>query len=90
MHSEGLELTKLTYTRFEHNLICHRGDRLTNGISHQVLRTGAWYYVALRSEELLYTHGRAWRSVLVLVLVLMVLVVLGSMQYYTSTRCATK
>ena len=28
MHSAGLELTKLTYTRLEHNLIRHRGDRL--------------------------------------------------------------
>ena len=27
-HSAGLELTKLTYTRFEDNLIRHRGDRL--------------------------------------------------------------
>ena len=28
MHSAGLELTKLTYTRLEANLIRHRGDRL--------------------------------------------------------------
>ena len=28
MHSPGLELTKLTYTRLEGNLIRHRGDRL--------------------------------------------------------------
>ena len=28
MHSAGLELTKLTYTRLEDNLIRHRGDRL--------------------------------------------------------------
>ena len=27
MHSEGFELTKLTYTRLENNLIRHRGDR---------------------------------------------------------------
>ena len=27
MHSAGLELTKLTYTRLQDNLICHRGDR---------------------------------------------------------------
>ena len=27
MHSRGLELTKLTYTRLEDNLIRHRGDR---------------------------------------------------------------
>ena len=29
MHSAGLELTKLTYTRLEDNLIRHRGDRDT-------------------------------------------------------------
>ena len=28
MHSAGLELTKLTDTRLEVNLIRHRGDRL--------------------------------------------------------------
>ena len=28
MHSGGLELTKLTYTRLEDNLIRHRGDQL--------------------------------------------------------------
>ena len=31
MHAAGLELTKLTYTRLEDNLIRHRGDRLTIG-----------------------------------------------------------
>ena len=30
MHSAGLELTKLTYTRLEDNLIRHRGDRLVS------------------------------------------------------------
>ena len=39
MHSAGLELTKLTYTRLEDNLIRHRGDRSTtyfqvSGLSH--------------------------------------------------------
>ena len=37
MHSVGLELTKLTYTRLEDNLIRHRGDRLyisTVGLRH--------------------------------------------------------
>ena len=29
MHSAGLELTKMTYTRLEDNLIRHRGDRLS-------------------------------------------------------------
>ena len=28
MHSVGLDLTKLTYTRLEHNPIRHRGDRI--------------------------------------------------------------
>ena len=28
MHSGGFELTKLSYTRLEDNLIRHRGDRL--------------------------------------------------------------
>ena len=28
MHSAGLELTKLTYTRLEDNLIRHRGDSI--------------------------------------------------------------
>ena len=31
MHSAGLELTKLTYTRLEDNLIRHRGDRSIPG-----------------------------------------------------------
>ena len=31
MHSAGLKLTKLTYTRLEDNLKCHRGDRPTGG-----------------------------------------------------------
>ena len=34
MHSAGLELTKLTYTRLEDNVIRHRGDRFTyNGVT---------------------------------------------------------
>ena len=33
MHSAGLELTKLTYTRLEDNLIRHRGDRCYRGTS---------------------------------------------------------
>ena len=32
-HSAGLELTKLTYTRLEDNLIRHRGDRSTSILS---------------------------------------------------------
>ena len=36
MHSGGLELAKLTYTRLEGNLIRHRGDRVSSpsGLSH--------------------------------------------------------
>ena len=34
MHSEGLEHTKLTYTRLEDNLVRHRGDR------HQTVANG--------------------------------------------------
>ena len=33
MHSAGLELTKLTYTRLEDNLIRHRGDRIKLQVS---------------------------------------------------------
>ena len=32
MHSAGLELTKLTFTRLEDNLIRHRGDRVIEGL----------------------------------------------------------
>ena len=38
MHSEGLELTKLTYTRLEDNLIRHRGDRHVSEGDHQTTR----------------------------------------------------
>ena len=38
MHSGGFELTKLTYTRLEDNLIRHRGDRLF--MAYQVPGTG--------------------------------------------------
>ena len=33
MHSGGLELAKLTYTRLEDNLIRHRGDRLYKAVA---------------------------------------------------------
>ena len=41
MQSEGLDLTKLTYTRLEDNLIRHRGDRLQtpNNIKHLLCTT---------------------------------------------------
>ena len=39
MHLKGLELTKLTYTMLEDNLICHRGDRIQSSLicAHAVL-----------------------------------------------------
>ena len=37
MHSAGLELTKLTYTRLEDNLIRHRGDRNRLAIGGEIL-----------------------------------------------------
>ena len=45
MISGGFELTKLTYTRLQDNLIRHRGDRLSNCLagalpySHYVMRS---------------------------------------------------
>ena len=41
MHSVGLKLTKLTYTRLEDNLIRHRGDR---GCTAVVLTTVSYVY----------------------------------------------
>ena len=37
IHSAGLELTKLTYTRLEDNLIRHRGDISHNSIMNHVM-----------------------------------------------------
>ena len=48
MHSGGLELTKLTYTRLEDNLIRHRGDRLVYilcGVSFFTEWEGSCYFV---------------------------------------------
>ena len=36
MHSGGFELTKLTYTRLEDNLIRHRGDPLYPGLTKMI------------------------------------------------------
>ena len=41
MHSAGLEITKLTYTRLEDNLIRHRGDRsrcIRSGVRSSIKR----------------------------------------------------
>ena len=53
VHSGGLELTKLTYTRLEDNLIRHRGDRITmhaclSGVSNTASHLNAtWTQVLL-------------------------------------------
>ena len=47
MHSGGLELTKLTYSRHEDNLLRHRGDRLTLGPENNGLLS------ALREKDFL-------------------------------------
>ena len=39
MHSAGLELTKLTYTRLEDNLIRHRGDLSASGVPWRMRAT---------------------------------------------------
>ena len=67
MHSGGCELTKLTYTRLEADLIRHRGDRLNNqhsraacnsenvpGIYHQlfIILLGSIYVLLCSSTEL--------------------------------------
>ena len=52
MHSAGLELKKLTYTRFEDNLIRHRGDRLhiLQGLRKDAAFTGT------------QSSGRPWKK----------------------------
>ena len=53
MHSAGLELTKLTYTRLEDNLIRHRGDRVHHNIDYSssyylfLFRTYLWFLSVL-------------------------------------------
>ena len=49
MHSAGLELTKLTYTRLEDNLIRHRGDRSV-GYTHPVTRAIEVSHAACKAE----------------------------------------
>ena len=49
MHSAGLELTKLTYTRLEDNLIRHRGDQSWLGFTYVCASMGV---DLLRSEHL--------------------------------------
>ena len=53
MHSAGLELTKLTYTRREVNLIRHRGDRLQTYVP-----VWAWHELRLNSDSILCIFGR--------------------------------
>ena len=56
MHSGGFELTKLTYTRLEDNLIRHRGDRLIYDSSARTNR-----YIAPGAARLLATRTRTIR-----------------------------
>ena len=54
MHSAGLKLTKLTYTRLEDNLIRHRGDR-SAVYSALALSTSKYVlYVTLRVHGISY------------------------------------
>ena len=60
MHSAGLELTKLTYTRIEGNQIRHRGDRFFYFFfkyCYILLYTGTWYQAAMYwTQVLLITY----------------------------------
>ena len=61
MHSAGFELTKLTYTRLEDNLIRHRGDRLSTGgrgatILGEGVSTNGRGIIAFRPEFGLYVR----------------------------------
>ena len=65
MHSAGFELTKLTYTRLEDNLIRHRGDRLYSSVccfvpAYPQTGTAPLLVLLLRSSIFLQhqsTHG---------------------------------
>ena len=56
-HSAGLELTKLTYTRLEDNLIRHRGDRLLYNVP--VIPDKLLYNVPGTSDKLLTSRDDA-------------------------------
>ena len=51
MHSAGLELTKLTYTRLEDNLIRHRGDRIIYSIRCSYAEIMLFFRSACRKEQ---------------------------------------
>ena len=58
MHSAGLELTKLTYTRVQDNLIRHRGDRL---IDSHLWYTYAEIFICIQYQQVntrysMYVH----------------------------------
>ena len=59
MHSAGLELTKLTYTRLEDNLIRHRGDRRS---LYEVPGTTTKAYVVTRKRCWLVHERPVYRS----------------------------
>ena len=51
MHSGGFELAKLTYTRLEHDLICHRGDRYSGNRAHiPILYCHCWLFPSLTND----------------------------------------
>ena len=51
MHSGGLELTQLTYSRHEDNLLHHRGDRI---------RVAVVILLAIFSDGVLWLGGKVW------------------------------
>ena len=62
MHSSVLELTKLTYTRLEDNLIRHRGDRMMYLISRSRRRSQGPRSVSIASYSFEY-RMQAYASV---------------------------
>ena len=57
MHSAGLELTKLTYTRLEDNLIRHRGDRYITHRSYKEWTDGGVRWLSSSSSRIVCTVG---------------------------------
>ena len=53
MHSGGFELTKLTYTRLEDNLMRHWGDRYMCGLSTLL----SWFSATLEAPAFTYFPG---------------------------------
>ena len=62
MNSEGFELTKLTYTRLEDNLIRHRGDRQSTQCWGTSMRCGAAALLDCFGEPCCCYVGLRWCS----------------------------